>query len=230
MRATPLADVYQFRGRQPQRGCGCEAHGWRNSPTLGKGTQSIPTPTGLRPAWINDDKKEEGMAVRQCGEYMTRNALPFARYHRSVALSRCIVFTRCCPQPPLGVERTRRQPWAGAPSGRELLSAIVPGAALRWPPAIYSCPFGAFTVPSSNGQTPEGSRTRQPWAERCNPVGVGGRTRCIPRVGFANPGLTVETPLGFLETLESIRSAHGVICRARSDSLGGGFRFASKIS
>jgi len=38
--------------------------------------------------------------------------------------------------------------------GAELLSAIAPGAALRWPPAIHSCPFGAFTVPSSNGQTP----------------------------------------------------------------------------
>jgi len=36
----------------------------------------------------------------------------------------------------------RRQPWAGAPSGRELLSAIVPGAALRWPRLFTRAPSG----------------------------------------------------------------------------------------
>ena len=102
------------RAHQPQRGCEGQPKVGEYA-NLGKGCVSIPTPKGLRPAWI----------------------------------------TRCCPQPPLGLEETRRLSWAGAPSGRELLSAIVPGAALRWPPAIYSCPFGAFTVPSSNGQTPE---------------------------------------------------------------------------
>src|SRR5437868_15469716 len=41
------------------------------------------------------------MTISQCVEYMTRNAPTIARDHRSVALS------RCCPQPPLRMERTR---------------------------------------------------------------------------------------------------------------------------
>jgi len=124
------------------------------------------------------------MAVSQCGEYMTRNAPTIARDHRSIALSRDAVHNRLW-----------RWKGRGTPSGRELLSAIVPGAALRWPPAIDSCPFGAFIVPSSNGQTPDTGlpvignpdglndatplgleaeravsqgRLRQPWARLCN--------------------------------------------------------------
>src|SRR5436853_5238451 len=42
---------------------------------------------------------------------------------------------------------------------------------------------------------PRFARTRQLWAEGRNPVGVGGRTYCVPRVGFANPGLDYATTL-----------------------------------
>src|SRR5436853_723881 len=146
-RAVVLGKGALKQAHQPQRGCESQpkvgvlaylgkVRNWRQ-PQRGCGLH------GLRKI-----RKRKAWRLVNAGNTWQGMRLPL-REIMGLFLSRDAVHNRL-----LGLERTRRQPWAGAPSGRELLSAIVPGAALRWPPAIDSCPFGAFIVPSSNGQTP----------------------------------------------------------------------------